>query len=314
MKSKLVVVGAWGLFDHFMAMEKYPADGETICLDPHAVSAQQLFFGDCSGNIAAVAAGLGVETGLVTVVGWDFSSSGYRKHLEELGVDLSGVTVLEQYPSGHNYNCFSPDGSGFCISQQGAAAHQQPGMIREEWFRDAAYTVVCEAFSPYTLKALRCAGSWGSTTVISGMVGDRNSLWQDFLQAADILFINRSEFRRLVQLVGSEDALFRKFDLERIFITCGADGARIIDRSEDLQIPVVQAEAVIDPTGAGDAFVAGTIAGLLRGLEPQRAAGVGAAASSFIIQKFGCQTNAPTWEQVRSRIEAQSETVGGRDP
>lgn len=132
MKSKLVVVGAWGLFDHFMAMEKYPADGETICLDPHAVSAQQLFFGDCSGNIAAVAAGLGVETGLVTVVGWDFSSSGYRKHLEELGVDLSGVTVLEQYPSGHNYNCFSPDGSGFCISQQGAAAHQQPGMIREE--------------------------------------------------------------------------------------------------------------------------------------------------------------------------------------
>ena len=30
MKSKLVVVGAWGLFDHFMAMEKYPADGETI--------------------------------------------------------------------------------------------------------------------------------------------------------------------------------------------------------------------------------------------------------------------------------------------
>lgn len=314
MKNKLVVAGAWGLFDHFMALEKYPADGETICLDPHAVSAQQLFFGDCSGNIAAVAAGLGVETGLVTVVGWDFSSSGYRRHLEGLGVDLSGVTVLEQYLSGHNYNCFSPDGGGFCISQQGAAAYQQPEMIREEWFRDAAYTVICEAFSPYTLKALHCARSQGSTTVISGMVGDRNPLWKDFLQVADILFINRSEFRRLVQLAGSEEALFREFDLERIFVTCGSDGSRIIDRSTDLQIPIVRSEAVMDPTGAGDAFVAGTIAGLLRGLEPQRAVRIGAAASSFIIEKFGCQTNAPTWEQVCSRIEAQSETTGGRNP
>lgn len=311
MRNKLVVAGAWGLFDHFLALEKYPEDGETICMDPRSVSAEKAFFGDCSGNIAVVAATLGVKTGFVTVAGNDFASSGYRQHLLDLGVDMSGVTILEQCPSGHNYNCFSPDGRGFCISQQGAAAYQSEEMIQEAWFQDAAYTVICEAFSPYTLKALHCAKAQGSKTVLSGMVGDRNPLWQDFLQAADILFINRSEFGRLVQLAGSEQALFDRFSLERIFVTCGSEGSRTLDRNASLPVPIIRADKVEDPTGAGDAFVAGTIAGLLQGLTPQQAARIGAAASSFIIEQFGCQTNAPTWEQVCRRIEAQSEPTGG---
>lgn len=313
MSKKLVVAGAWGLFDHFLALEKYPEDGETVCVDSQSVSSQTAFFGDCSGNIAAVAAKLGVQTGFVSVVGNDFTSSGYRQYLLDLGVDLSGITVLEQYPSGHNYNCFSPDSSGFCISQQGAAAYQSEEMICPDWFQNAEYTVICEAFSPYTLKALRCAKAQGSKTVISGMVGDRNPLWQDFLDAADILFINRSEFGRLVQLAGSEQALFDRFGLDRIFVTCGSEGSRTLDRHQAVQVPIIRADTVKDPTGAGDAFVAGTIAGLLRGMEPHEAALIGASASSFIIEQFGCQTNAPTWEQVCSRIEAQSESTGGRN-
>ena len=44
MRNKLVVAGAWGLFDHFLALEKYPEDGETICVHPQAVPAQKAFY------------------------------------------------------------------------------------------------------------------------------------------------------------------------------------------------------------------------------------------------------------------------------
>ena len=302
--SLLTVVGAWGLLDHFLAMESLPADGETVRTLPGSVPAGEVFFGDCSGNIAAVAAAMGSRVRFVTVAGRDFESSGYGAHLRKLGVDLRGVTILPDLLSGHNYNCFSPDGGGFCITQQGAAARQSPEMIREEWFADAACTVICEAFSPYTLRAAEAAKDAGGTVVLSGMVGDRNPLWEDFLRLADLLFINRSEYGRLLELAGAEADLFTRFGLRALFITCGAEGARVITPDGAVAVPVVPAPQVTDPTGAGDAFVAGTVSALLRGFPPARAALLGAAASSFVIEDFGCQTRLPDWEGALERIKS----------
>ncbi len=306
MSTELCVVGAWGLFDHFLAMEKYPQEGDTICTLPDQVYPETVFYGDCSGNIAAVAAKLGTKVRLVSVVGNDFVSSGYEKHMKALSVDLDGITVIPDSPSGHNYNCFAPNGDGFCISKQGAAAAQDQSMVKEEWFRDVQYTVICEAFSEYSLQAARFAQKSGGRVALSGMVGDRNPLLWEFLDVADILFINRSEYHRLLQLAG-ENEIFTKYGLERIYLTCGAEGAKVLTKDSESIVPAVRGKGVKDPTGAGDAFVAGTVSALLRGWIPDEAAKVGASSSSFIIEEFGCQTNLPTWEEATQRIQ----TTGG---
>ena len=301
MSVELCVVGAWGLFDHFLAMEQYPQEGDTICTLPDQVHPETVFYGDCSGNIAAVAAKLGTKVRLISVVGNDFASSGYENHLRCLRVDLDGVTVIPDSPSGHNYNCFAPNGDGFCISRQGAAALQNEAMVQTEWFLGVKYAVICEAFSEYSLRAAQFAKMCGAKVILSGMVGDRNPLMKEFLDAADILFINRSEYQRLVQSAG-ESEIFTEYGLERIYLTCGAEGARVLTATDERIIPTIPGKRVKDPTGAGDAFVAGTIAGLLRGWTPEEAAKVGAASSSFIIEEFGCQTNLPTWEAAIQRI------------
>ena len=58
---------------------------------------------------------------------------------------------------------------------------------------------------------------------------------------------------------------------------------------------------VVDASGAGDAFNAGYIAGILRGHDTYTAVKLGCAAASFVIEQWGCQTNLPTWEAVMKR-------------
>jgi ribokinase len=44
---------------------------------------------------------------------------------------------------------------------------------------------------------------------------------------------------------------------------------------------------VVDPTGAGDAFVAGLVMALRRGADPESAGAAGAAAAASTVQRLG---------------------------
>ncbi|MCK4492395.1 MAG: hypothetical protein KAU03_07205 [Candidatus Altiarchaeales archaeon] len=59
----------------------------------------------------------------------------------------------------------------------------------------------------------------------------------------------------------------------------------------------------MDASGAGDAFNAGFITAHLRGYDIYDSVKIGNATASFIIEKWGCQTNLPAWEGVMGRYE-----------
>ena len=97
MTAEIVSVGAWAAFDRILALDGEADDGATVSVLSHPPH-EEVFFGDCSINVAAAAASLGAGAALATVVGDDFDTSGYRDHLESLGVDLRGVAI---HPRGH---------------------------------------------------------------------------------------------------------------------------------------------------------------------------------------------------------------------
>ena len=75
----LLSVGSWTIFDYILRASHYPEDGETVALDMPSKLIHTKFFGDCSGNLAAAAASLGVKVGLGMVVGDDFNTqAGHR--------------------------------------------------------------------------------------------------------------------------------------------------------------------------------------------------------------------------------------------
>lgn len=298
MTAEIVSVGAWAAFDRILALDGEADDGATVSVlsnPPH----EQVFFGDCSINAAAAAAALGAGVALATVVGDDFDTSGYRDHLEALGVDLRGVMIHPGATSGWNLNISTPGGSSFCISHRDASRFQDSYTVPGELVAEAAWLVVSESFGRYTLDAARRAQRAGVPVALNGMVGSAGALAAEFLNLASLLVINRAEMDALAEMVGPDRGPSRRV------VTQGSGGAQVIDGERRWSIEAVAPRRVADPTGAGDAFTAATVVGLSSGLALRDAARMGSAAASFVIEEVGCQTNLPTLGALEDRLEGR---------
>ena len=301
----LFAIGSWTIYDHIARLSRYPNEGQTVTIDMPIEQLDATYFGDCSANVAAAAAKLGLTSGLGMIVGEDFIDSGYADHLTVLGVDLAGVEVQSGARSGHSYLYFDDAGDGFCLSHLGVAADQSTWRTPVSLLRNARAVVVNEMFSQYTLSGLEAAKEAGALTAINGMVGTAGSSAQSFIANADILFIAESELNDLLACLGLKnvDQLLR-LGPKWIFVTIGSRGSVVYSADGQDAISIVPAKQIVDPTGAGDSYVAGVMAGLLKDMDTVKAGRVGAAVASFVVEQWGCQTNLPTWTDVMNRLEA----------
>jgi adenosine kinase len=74
-----------------------------------------------------------------------------------------------------------------------------------------------------------------------------------------------------------------------IITTLGEKGSQISTADSDVHVPSIPVEHVIDPTGAGDAYRAGLLKGIVTGKDMQTAARLGSVAAAFAIEKYGTQ-------------------------
>jgi adenosine kinase len=74
---------------------------------------------------------------------------------------------------------------------------------------------------------------------------------------------------------------------QMVVTTLGRLGSRIAGRDGTVEIPAAPARAEVDPTGAGDAYRAGLIAGLLRGMDIEVAGRVASLAATYAIEQVG---------------------------
>ena len=77
--------------------------------------------------------------------------------------------------------------------------------------------------------------------------------------------------------------------MRALIVTRGAAGSWILTGGERLEIPVARAARVVDPTGCGDAYRAGLLYGLERGLDWPSTGRVAALLGSIKIEHHGTQ-------------------------
>lgn len=304
----LFAVGSWTIFDHLIRVPRLPGDGETLPIDAPDDGTPTVQFGDCSANVAAAAAALGLSAGLGMVVGDDFVSSGYERHLISLGVDLSGVEVRPGAASGHSYNIFDHANHGFCLSDLGVARDQTGWKPPLTEASRARAVVACEMFSSYTLAGLEHARQCGALTAINGMVASAGPLTSRFLAAADVLFLSRSEAADLQDALGATRiSEVLGFGPRTVVVTRGSEGSLWYSAGAETAVPAFPTAHFVDSTGAGDSFVAGSLFGLLAGYDAAVAGRVGACVASFVVEAWGCQTNLPNLPALRERYQAHLE-------
>ncbi|MDF3297439.1 PfkB family carbohydrate kinase [Streptomyces sp. K1PA1] len=97
-------------------------------------------------------------------------------------------------------------------------------------------------------------------------------------------------------------------------VTLGAEGAYAVDRrtGETAEVPAIEVEA-LDPTGAGDVFVAGFVTGTLAGWPLADRLAFAGLTAALSVQEFGGSLSAPGWSEVAAWWR-RVQSVDGQDP
>jgi adenosine kinase len=108
------------------------------------------------------------------------------------------------------------------------------------------------------------------------------------LTGAQVLILNDYEYSILQNKTGLNEAQFLK-RVETIIVTLGERGSRIVTQDQAYQVPVAKPNAVLEPTGVGDAYRAGLIKGMAHGFPWPVAGRIAALAAAYVIEHPGPQ-------------------------
>jgi len=124
------------------------------------------------------------------------------------------------------------------------------------------------------------------------------------IDGAAYLFMNEYELALAIQKTGWSDAEILSRVKYRV-VTQGSKGARIESKGGELiKIFCPKEKAKIDPTGVGDSFRSGFIAGLAWGLSHERCLQLGAMIATYVIETKGTQEYRFTSEQFIERFKS----------
>jgi len=164
-----------------------------------------------------------------------------------------------------------------------------------EYLHFTGHTIIDEPKRESVVRLISRAAAHGVSVSIdpasAGFISDFGVT--EFLRLCDgahILRPNEDEVRILSGLDDVEAATVKLTELFPLVVTtCGRDGVVVGQRGEDIVRVPVEPIDVVDPTGAGDSFNAGLLAGLARGLTPVDAARVAVIVAAEAVIAVGAR-------------------------
>lgn len=243
--------------------------------------------GGSAANTAAALAGLGIPSAVIARVGADALGRTAREELEAMGVSTKWVSVGQEGPTGTNLVVVTPDGERTMIGSRGVnAGYDRPAAewsASIEWLHLSAYAFLADPQRSAAEAALDAAGREGisvSIDVPTGVAAELGDALGPWLARADLLALGRSTVARL----GGTDHLLT--DVDTVAVTGGGEPVTVTTGEGRLTLTPPRV-APIDTTGAGDAFVAGLVAGRLTGLSPASSAALAVACGTAATRAPG---------------------------
>jgi adenosine kinase len=124
-----------------------------------------------------------------------------------------------------------------------------------------------------------------------------------FVEQATWVTVNDYEWQLLKERTGWDVAdLVQRVDA--LIVTRGDKGSQIFTPGDTLEIPAAKPSAVVDPTGCGDAYRAGLLFGLMRGLDWQTTGRVASLMGAIKIESHGTQNHHFTEQEFAKRYSA----------
>jgi adenosine kinase len=125
---------------------------------------------------------------------------------------------------------------------------------------------------------------------------------ESFIEHADYVAVNDYEGKMLAEKTGqSLESIAER--VSALIYTLGSKGSVILTKGQRHEIPCVEAEQVVDPTGCGDAYRAGLLYGLAHGWDWPSTGRLGSLMGSIKIAQRGAQNHAPSRDEIQARFK-----------
>ena len=260
-------------------------------------------FGGVAGNIAYNLSLLGVPAQMLATVGDDFDS--YEAWMRDHGVSLEYVRRI---PGTYTAQAFiTTDLAANQITAFHPGAMQYSSEL--EVPRDAGVTL--GLVGPDSRAAMighaRQFAEAGIPFIFD--VGQGLPLFSaaelnQFIDEASWVVVNDYEGQLMQERTGLGPAGIAA-RCQAYIVTQGAKGSRIYADGQVTDIGVVTARQVVDPTGCGDAYRAGLIYGLTRGLDWPTTGRIASLLGAIKIASHGTQAHRFTMAELADRFHAE---------
>ncbi|HJZ46436.1 MAG TPA: PfkB family carbohydrate kinase, partial [Roseiflexaceae bacterium] len=250
---------------------------------------------------------LGERPLVVATAGQDFGE--YRAWMEHQGIDASGIKLIEDEFTASCFINTDKANNQIVAFYTGAMAHSKHLSLLEFGLGaddlvvisptdpDAMsrYAEECRTHGiPFLFDPGKQTPRLDSEQILAGLTG------------ASVLVGNDYEFAMMAQKTGKSEAdLIASAPLT--VITRGEQGSTLYTsqtNGQGLHIPIAPIGDVVDPTGAGDAYLGGLVFGLARRFPLGVTGRVAALAAAYAIEQRGCQEHTYTPADFAERYAA----------
>jgi adenosine kinase len=258
--------------------------------------------GGVAGNIAWTLALLGSRPLLLATAGEDFGE--YKATLDANGVDTSGVTVI---PGEFTASCFintDLDANQIVAFYAGALSHGHRLELEPLQLGPSDLVVISPTDPESMARAVEaCRAARVPYLFDPGKQTPRLEPAQivEGMESAAVVVGNDYEFALMSQKTGRSEAVLQSLAPVTV-VTRGEQGSTVLQRGKvPLDVPVAPIRSLVDPTGAGDAYLGGLVYGMWKGLPWALAGRVGSVAAAYAIEVRGCQEHHYTPSQFLDR-------------
>ena len=257
MNPFLTVYGHISL-DQIVSVDEFPRMNTSV-----DVTNKQTSLGGTAANVAVTAARLGVPTAICAFVGKDFPKK-YEDLMASSGLIMDEVVKVDGYDTSTAIVINDHDLNQKVLFFQGP--HGYASKIGTDLLKNgkqSKFVHFCTGEPEYHIRIMKELRPSGCVIAIDP-AQEIHRIWNERLLAdamavSDMMFCNRFEAESVKRYLGTD--LFEQVRYPFILCTKGSEGCDLYLDGEPMHFPIVEAEKVIDATGAGDSFRAGFYAG-----------------------------------------------------
>jgi adenosine kinase len=221
-------------------------------------------FGGCAGNIAYSLHQLGGTPVVMATLGSD--GLPYRQRMEHWGVPMQHVHTVDSQYTAQAIIITDQDNNQITAFHPGAM--QQAHTQRIEADASIKLAIIApdgrDAMIQHA-EQLKAAGIPFMFDPGQGLPMFDGDDLKRFVSQATWVAVNDYEAKMLADRTGTSLADLSRSHLKGLIETLGAEGCNVYVQGEKTHVPGVKADAVVDPTGCGDAFRGGLLYGLSQG-------------------------------------------------